>query len=64
MGGAKSLNVNHPANNIPDERSDEHVVKVNIAVAQNIPVEVYSWKAEILYKHKHIHILQVHKYRA
>ena len=50
MGGAKSLNISHPADNIPDKRSDEHVVKLNVAVAQNIPVEVleiYGLKNEV-----------------
>ena len=35
-----SLDVDHPANNVPDERSDEHVVELNIAVAENIPESI------------------------
>ena len=37
-----SLDVNHPANNVPDERSDEHVVELDIAVSENIPVSIFS----------------------
>ena len=43
------LNVDHPANDVPDQGSDEHVVELHIAVAENVPAR-QTWDLDGIIK--------------